>query len=213
MLNSLIQLFRMSTVRIRCSGCRRKLTVIYQNLSVLVREKQGKKLSLTIDSCGFYRLTLIPHNTYLLTYTVDKDALHKELDLIQNVITRMANNSFLVKGWTVSIAAVVIAISRESIFTGNGFWILGTLAVPCLAFWVLDAFYLRQEKMFRELYKWVITHRGITDEHLYSLDASRFGKVCPSVLRIMFTKAQSLFYLSVLLTLIIVAISIIINKN
>lgn len=42
---------------------------------------------------------------------MDNDVLHKEIDLIQACITRMASNSFLLKGWAVSIIAVILALS------------------------------------------------------------------------------------------------------
>ena len=38
-------------------------------------------------------------------------SLHKEIDLIQNCINRMANNSFILKGWVVSILAVVLSLA------------------------------------------------------------------------------------------------------
>ena len=33
--------------------------------------------------------------------TIDNEIIHKEIDLIQSCISRMANNSFLLKGWAV----------------------------------------------------------------------------------------------------------------
>ena len=41
--------------------------------------------------------------------------IHKEIDLIQSCITRMAQNSFMVKGWFVSLYAVVLALLPEKI--------------------------------------------------------------------------------------------------
>jgi hypothetical protein len=42
---------------------------------------------------------------------MDKEIiLHKGIDLIQGIITRMANNSFLLKGWIVSLIAVLLAL-------------------------------------------------------------------------------------------------------
>ena len=41
--------------------------------------------------------------------------LHKEIDLIQDCIKRMANNSFLIKGWTVSLIAVVLALAKDKL--------------------------------------------------------------------------------------------------
>jgi len=41
------------------------------------------------------------------------EIIHKEIDLIQNCVNRMAQNSFLLKGWTVSLVAVVIALAKD----------------------------------------------------------------------------------------------------
>ena len=38
------------------------------------------------------------------------EEVHTEIDLIQTCITRMANNSFLIKGWMISLIAVIIAL-------------------------------------------------------------------------------------------------------
>ena len=43
-----------------------------------------------------------------MNYKEDKDIIHKELDLIQGVITRMASNSFEVKKWLIGILSVVV---------------------------------------------------------------------------------------------------------
>ena len=42
----------------------------------------------------------------------DKDIIHKELDLIQDVIKRMAANSFQVKTWTMGIVTAVLALQK-----------------------------------------------------------------------------------------------------
>ena len=42
-----------------------------------------------------------------------KEIMYKEIDLIQNCITRMAQNSLMVKGWLISLVAVVFALLPE----------------------------------------------------------------------------------------------------
>ena len=44
---------------------------------------------------------------------VSIEEIHKEIDLIQSCITRMAQNSFTIKGWFVSIYAVILALLPE----------------------------------------------------------------------------------------------------
>lgn len=71
---------------------------------------------------------------------MDKDVLHKEIDLIQACITRMAHNSFLLKGWAISIIAVVLALADKA---ANPALLSSVLLIPLLSFWYLDAFFLR----------------------------------------------------------------------
>jgi len=72
----------------------------------------------------------------------------KHLEFVQNAITRMASNSFLLKGWTVTIAAALFALAAKD--TNRRFAELALF--PSLTFWGLDAYYLRQERLFRRLY-------------------------------------------------------------
>lgn len=72
----------------------------------------------------------------------------KHLEFIQNVITRMNTNSFLIKGWTVTIVSAILVIYAS---TQNITFILFGL-FPTFIFWFLDTYYLTQERKFRGLY-------------------------------------------------------------
>ncbi len=76
----------------------------------------------------------------------------KHIELIQQVIQRMAGNSFLLKGWNVTIAAALFALSAKDAQTS----FLLVAVLPTLAFWGLDGYFLRQERLFRKLYEKVI---------------------------------------------------------
>lgn len=72
----------------------------------------------------------------------------KHLEFIQNVISRQAKNSFLLKGWVITILAALFTFppkdgSLKPIFT---------VYALIFIFWMHDSYYLRQEKLFRELY-------------------------------------------------------------
>lgn len=73
----------------------------------------------------------------------------KHLEFIQSNIARMGTNSFLLKGWSVTLVAAILALSLRA---PNGYFVLIAL-LPGLSFWGLDAFYLAQEKQFRNLYE------------------------------------------------------------
>ena len=72
----------------------------------------------------------------------------KHLEFLQNVIGRMGNRSFLVKGWLVTMTTALLAVSVE-----RGSWpVAASAMVPLVPFWCVDGFFLRQERMYRELY-------------------------------------------------------------
>ena len=73
----------------------------------------------------------------------------KHLELIQKVITRMANNSFLLKGWSVTILSAILAIAASKDGLRQIVWI-GFL--PAVMFWLLDGYFLRQERLYRKLW-------------------------------------------------------------
>ena len=91
----------------------------------------------------------------------------KHLEMIQGVINRMANNSFVLKGWAVTLAAGVFALAGSN-SENLLFWIA---CVPVIAFWGLDSYYLLQERLYRDLYKKVCTLNN--SEIDFSLSATR----------------------------------------
>lgn len=70
------------------------------------------------------------------------------LEFIQNTITRMSSNSFSLKGWCVTIIAALVALSIKE----SSVWLYLFSIIPTIVFWLLDSYYLWQEKLFRHLY-------------------------------------------------------------
>ena len=137
---------------------------------------------------------------------MEKDILHKEIDLIQGIIYRMANNSFMLKGWLISLIAVLLALSKDSLLSSDLKLISLILCFPTIIFWYLDAFFLHREKCYRVLYEWVIKNRMTSNENLYSLDFRPHQKKVKSVFRIMFSQTLFPFYGLTFLLLIILII-------
>lgn len=76
------------------------------------------------------------------------EAKYKHLEFIQGVVSRLASNSFRMKGWSVVLVAALLAVlARQGRieFAPIGF-------VPVLVFWGLDGYFLWQERLFRALY-------------------------------------------------------------
>ena len=125
-----------------------------------------------------------------------KEFMLKEIEIIQDIIKRMAFNSFLIKGWTITLVAVVLLFNglKHQVFIAY---------IPLLVFWFLDAYFLWQERLYRRLYSWVIQHRLETDRYLFNMNAYRFKDEEQSKLRIMFSITLGWFYGSIfILTLI-----------
>jgi hypothetical protein len=107
---------------------------------------------------------------------LDTQIIHKEIDLIQDIVKRMAANSFQVKAWLIGILSALVVLENKEIFAaanGNEHFSLQMnlfLFLPILCFWYLDAFFLSTEKLYRELYKWVVQNRSKTDAYLYDLN-------------------------------------------
>lgn len=139
----------------------------------------------------------------------ETEIVHKELDLIQNVISRMANNSFLLKGWLITIVVGVLALTKETLITDKIEYISIILFLPLITFWYLDAFFLQKERRFRELYKWVIENRKSTNDHLYSLNCNRqeLKDKVDSILCIMFSKTLGPFYGITFLILLVITLN------
>lgn len=73
----------------------------------------------------------------------------KHLEFIQNVITRMNANSFLIKGWTITLVSALFALAAKD--ANVNYVLVSYIVIP--AFWILDGFYIFQERQYRDLYK------------------------------------------------------------
>ncbi len=96
------------------------------------------------------------------------DETIKHLELIQGVINRMAQVSFILKGWAVTLVVALLAVVANT--TNSWYGLLGLL--PALVFWAIDAYYLRQERLFRRLYDRVRLGPGHSGIPTFSMDTS-----------------------------------------
>ncbi|MBU1668341.1 hypothetical protein KKC13_07955 [bacterium] len=72
----------------------------------------------------------------------------KHLEFIQNTITRMANNSFLLKGWSITVVGALIGLNKD----GLDAKVIAITTFITFMFWILDAYFLKQERFFRKRY-------------------------------------------------------------
>lgn len=81
----------------------------------------------------------------------------KHLEFVQNVITRMNVNSFQLKGWMITIVSALLALYVNS---ENVLYVF-VAVVPVIVFWCLDAYYLKQEALYRKLYQDIVNDNGV----------------------------------------------------
>jgi len=73
----------------------------------------------------------------------------KYLEMIQAVISRMAQNCFLLKGWAITLIVGIFALSANN----AGLIIYLLVYVPIILFWVMDSYYLQLERRYKVLYE------------------------------------------------------------
>ena len=118
----------------------------------------------------------------------------KHLEMLQAVISRMANNSFRLKGWNVVlVSAIFVLASSESKSQ-----IVCLAYLPTAVFWLLDGYFLRQERLFRKLYDKV---RVMGEDDIdFSMNTMPIDKDVASWLRAAVSRTLLLFHGAITLT-------------
>lgn len=123
---------------------------------------------------------------------------HAHLEMIQAIINRMATNSFHLKGWSVTLVAALFALAAKD--STHVFVYLAYF--PAFAFWLLDGFFLHQEKLFRALYDHV---RELPDNQIdFSMDTAFVRESVHTWPDVIFSKTMLLFHCVVFGTTVIV---------
>lgn len=143
---------------------------------------------------------------------MDKDKTErkiKHLEFLQSNIARMNQCSFQMKGWMITVASALLALFAASIDkgTGSGNIIFIFIAIaPTFIFWVLDSYYLQQERKFRGIYNDIVANlaEDKIKEFTMPLDDYDGCKYC--LFHIMFSKTECPLYLSTIIALAIAGI-------
>lgn len=119
----------------------------------------------------------------------------KHLEMLQAVISRMAKCSFYLKGWNVVLVSAIFALA-----SGESKSQLVYLAyLPAFVFWLLDGFFLRQERLFRALYDKV---RVMAEDDIdFSMNTAGVNSLVASWLAVTWSITLRLFHGAVLLTI------------
>ncbi len=124
----------------------------------------------------------------------------QHLGMIQDVIERLADNSFSVRRWTLVTVGALIALAvraDEPILTYAS---LG----PTLILWWLDGYYLRKERIFRRLYDRVRTEPDSVES--FAMWVPNLASPRESYGSVMFSITEILVYLPIATTSISIGI-------
>ncbi|MGD9585184.1 MAG: hypothetical protein AB7V34_00115 [Brachymonas sp.] len=119
------------------------------------------------------------------------------LGFIQGVINRMGNNSFLIKGWVITLVAAIFALSAEKANVRFAY----VAIFPLVFFWWLDAFFLHQERLYRKLYEKVANDTEPSTH--FSMDAYKYKNEVDCLCKVFFSKTLRNFYGPMLILLLV----------
>src|SRR6266478_1856334 len=122
----------------------------------------------------------------------------KHLEFIQAVVNRMSGNSFLLKGWSVTLVAALFALAARD---ANKNYVI-VAYVPVLVFWLIDAYFMSQERLFRSLYD--RTREKKEDEIDFSMNTDPYRNGKNSWAVSFFSRTLLLFYLSMVGIMLVV---------
>jgi hypothetical protein len=127
---------------------------------------------------------------------IEKKLSH--LEMIQGIVNRLSQNSFLLKGWSVVLVSALFALAASNLkilFVYLAYF-------PATAFWILDGYFLWQERLFRALYDNV---RNLKDEEIdFSMDTSIVKDRVAPWIKVIFSKTLLIFHGTILGAIIVV---------
>lgn len=132
----------------------------------------------------------------------------KHLELIQGVINRMAHCSFLLKGWSVILVSALLALAAKE---ANPLFVY-LAYLPVITFWILDGYYLYQERLYRKLYGEV--RKKEPEDIDFGMNALRFkGEDKTTWPESIISSSMLLFHGILIVTVIVVMFVCIANKG
>ena len=112
----------------------------------------------------------------------------RHVEMIQSTINRLAHCSFLIKGWTITLAIANVWIMANKMMNNTSYTLV--LLIPillCCLCWVLDGFFLNQEQLFRHLFDSIRTKEKTDFSMKTDMSQSNWCCTC-------FSKTLLIFY-------------------
>lgn len=117
----------------------------------------------------------------------------KHLEMIQSIITRMAQNSFMIKGWSLTLVVAMFAFVPKTACL-----FVPIVIIPVLIFTCLDAYYLQLERRYRKLYD-IVREKEESDVDFNLKITDQCKQESNKYCKCLFTKSILFFYLPVLI--------------
>lgn len=136
-----------------------------------------------------------------------KDEKIKHLEFIQSIISRMANNSFIIKGWSITVLTAIFLLAN----IGTNINFVFVALIPTIFFFFLDAYFLQLERKYRKLYNLVLIDASIESMSLKILPSSKEDKT--TFVQSLFSKTIVIFYLGLIVALIVMYIFLASSNN
>jgi hypothetical protein len=121
-----------------------------------------------------------------------------QLHFIQDIIRDLANKSFVLKVLSVTLVSGLVAAARDKAA------IIGFAMIPIIVFWILDGYFLWQERLFRKVYDEVRQKEEADID--FAMNPQRFINEKTTWVRTVFSKTIVVFYGSLLSVMIAVVI-------
>lgn len=138
---------------------------------------------------------------------VDVENKRAHLEMIQDIVNRMSVNSFLLKGWSVVLVSALFALAAsdsQALFVYLAYF-------PAVAFWILDGYFLWQERLFRRLYDRV---RAVAESGVdFSMDTSGVRGDDGGWFSVVFSKTLVIFHGTVFGSIVIVMLVIVLTNR
>ena len=117
----------------------------------------------------------------------------------------MNSNSFNLKGWNVVLVSALFALAAKD--SNISFVYLAYF--PSFSLWILDAYYLKQERLFRKLYDKI----RMEDESKinYSMKTKEFEEIVKSWPETCFSKTIFIFHGIIIFSIVLVMFAFILK--
>jgi len=129
----------------------------------------------------------------------DDEKKIRHLEMIEKIITRMADNSFLLKRWGILVLVAIVALSHWE----NSEYVILAAIIPCIMLWILDSYHLCIERRYRSHYD--VVRAKSNDEIDYSMHCE-YDKDDREMryLNAFRSRTESVFYILIIVSIVVI---------